>query len=275
MDELLINPQTKVQLRALVANPPHALLITGPTGIGKYTVAHVVASLLTSASHISTVTPDEKGSIGIDVVRSLYQRTRSRTEDRQVVVIDHAETMGIEAQNAFLKLLEEPRDGVLFILTATTPTVLLPTIASRVQTVNLPRVSEKDLTGWLQAQNEGIAGQNLTKMLFIASGRPATAARLIADEAFRDEQQQLMQEAKQLLGASTYDRLQRINDLCKDRVKLIAVLEAMAQMVKLQMLANATQKRWHKLAEGLEVALSRLAQNGNAKAQVTELFVNY
>lgn len=274
MESLLIHDHTKLQLLALATDPPHALLLVGSRGSGKFTIAKAWAQLLTDAVHIHVLEPDEKGTITIDAVRSLYRSTRARQEAHQVVIIDHCQAMGTEAQNAFLKLLEEPRSGVSFVLTTHTATQLLPTITSRVQTVQVQPVSNVKLGEWLTRQNPELSAKELQQILFVADGRPAVATMLIADAAYFEAHKQIMAKAKYLLSAKTYERLVAVPELSKDRLAAIATLEAMMRIVALQ-LRQGANKQWINAANALEQCLNVVMQNGNLRTQLTQLFVSY
>ena len=272
MDKLLLTPQTRAYLIALQADPPHGLLITGPTGVGKLAVAKEWARGLTSTANISLIEPDEKGTISIDTARTLYQLTRSKHEERQVVIIDNAQAMGAEAQNALLKLLEEPNPKVIFILTAPTIETLLPTIASRAQHIDLPRLPQKLLLAYATEYASKLSQQEIAQAIFVADGRPGTLHDLLTSPDAFEHHKQIMQRAKQLLAATAYERLSAINDLAKDRAQTTEVLEAMSRMVYTQLLRDP-QPEWLRLSGRLETCLVRLAQNGNPRAQLTELFV--
>lgn len=273
MNDLLIHNQSQAQLLALANDPPHALLIVGPTGIGKARVASAWA-VLRAATTIELIEPDDKGTIGIDAIRELYQRTRSKRAQHQVVIIDHAEAMGVEAQNAFLKLLEEPRADVTFILTAPHGDVLLPTVVSRVQTIQLLPIADKELAALARTIKKEITDQQLAQLLFVAQGRPAILQRLLSDKSAFAAHSELMQRAKRLMTASLYERLTMVNDLIKDKTSLIIVLEALMLMTKLQIAKNP-EKRWLRLADGLQTCLANLAQNGNPRVQLLRLLVVY
>jgi DNA polymerase-3 subunit delta' len=66
----------------------------------------------------------EKGVISVEIMRRLYDETRTKTEGERIIIIDYAERMTTQAQNAFLKLLEEPGDDVYFILVSNTTSKL-------------------------------------------------------------------------------------------------------------------------------------------------------
>jgi DNA polymerase III delta prime subunit len=271
MNNLIIAEDCRRQLDALTADPPHALLLVGPTGLGKYTIARHIAQQLTTAAHISVIAPDEKGTLAIEAVRELYKLTRSRQSERQVVIIDHAEAMGIEAQNAFLKLLEEPRAGVTFILTAPTNDSLLPTITSRVQSITLQRVSQAALQSFALQQTKKLNQQELAQLLFVADGRPAIVAQLLHDPQAFAHHKELMQQAKKLITASPYERLSSLATVAKSREDATELLEAMAHMIHIQLLREPNDSLI-RFADAIQQTLTRLAQNGNARAQLTALF---
>lgn len=268
MDALMLHGHTKMQLKALLVNTPHAVLLIGDNGIGKLTVAKAWASSLTSPAGITILEPDEKGTISIDAIRSLYQRTRSKQEEWQVVIIDHAEALGIEAQNAFLKLLEEPRHGVTFVLTAPNADALLPTILSRTQHVRVQKVGSDTLRTLIPPE---VTPADQAKLLFMAAGRPATLTALLSDPALFARHSELMQKAKRLLTSSHYERLCTVQELTKNKQELVFVLEATADMLGMQ-LARDPSRRNIAFEAALNDCLARLAQNGNPRAQLTYLF---
>lgn len=271
---LLLHPYTKAELTALLNDTPHALLFVAPTGTGKLTVARAWAQQLADAANVSILAPEEGGSISIDAVRSLYKRTRSKQVGKQVVIIDHAETMGIEAQNAFLKLLEEPSKNVIFILLAPETEALLPTVLSRTQIIALQRVASDELAAYARVYAGELSGQELAQLLFIADGRPATLAAITQDARELERHVAIMQRAKLLLAASRYERLAQVQTMSKDRAQLIITLEAMARMLSLQLVRDPNA-RWQNLAQSLQLCLQRLRQNGNARAQLVHLFMAY
>jgi DNA polymerase III delta prime subunit len=274
MDDLLLHPRTKAELIALLTDAPHALMLAAPSGTGKRTVARNWGERLADKTGVSVLEPDEKGTITIDATRALYQRTRAKQAGHQVVIIDHAESMSGEAQNAFLKLLEEPRPGLTFILTASDADDMLPTIQSRLQVVQIHPVSAQALGAEAKRLRPGIDDQTLAQLLFVANGRPATLLTMLEDEKAFEHHKQIMQKAKLLLSAGQYERLAMVQELTKDKGELTATLEAVAHMLKLQMLRDSALK-WVAVADSLQECLRRLRQNGNARAQLVHFFMTY
>ncbi len=154
-DEVIGHQDAVAVLKAMLStgNIPHALLLTGPAGIGKSLAARLVAAgILCSASgdkpcghcpscllHSRGAHPDfthvapEGATIKIDQIRALqhFAALAPAASSGRVCLIEDAELMTVQAANSLLKLLEEPPSGFVFILVAGTAKPLLPTILSR------------------------------------------------------------------------------------------------------------------------------------------------
>lgn len=273
LDSLLIHPVTRRLLDASLGHPPHALLLAGPAGMGKLTLARVWARRVADNTQPQIVAPDEKGTISIDTIRDLYQTTRSKRKEHQVVVLDHAEAMSLEAQNAFLKLLEEPRPGLTFVLTTPYPQALLATIRSRTQQILVHPIEDERLRALPAVQTVPDTGQ----LLFIAHGRPGALATLAADHALLNKHKAYMQQAKELLSANLYSRLSSVTSLAADRTQCITVLEAMLRIAGLQLTKSPETKlkHWLRVTDAVESALLQLSRNANLKTQLLKLFTSY
>ncbi|MDA0376417.1 MAG: hypothetical protein O3A80_03870 [bacterium] len=116
--------------------------------------------------------------IGIDDIRALQERlidTGSGTY--RCCIIRSAERMQDPAANAFLKILEEPPKGLVFVLTTQHQTSLLPTIISRTRVVPFRRIGIQDL----KILFEGVAEDDQQFMMHIALGAPGMVVRLKED----------------------------------------------------------------------------------------------
>lgn len=86
-----------------------------------------------SPDRVFTIQPNEKNLITIDAVRSAIQFANNKTASPQFIYVHHADKLTPSAENAFLKLLEEPDDLTHLVFFTSHPTVLLPTTLSRAQ----------------------------------------------------------------------------------------------------------------------------------------------
>lgn len=133
----------------------HGYVFFGESQVGKATFAKCLANFLESGkfeepTRILTeafiIEPDIKNadaSIGIDVVREAKQFLYSKpvSSKRRTVIIDDAYALTPQAQNAILKISEEPPASGLLILVLPNPEALLSTLQSRFQKIYFPRAS--------------------------------------------------------------------------------------------------------------------------------------
>jgi DNA polymerase-3 subunit delta' len=184
---------------------PHALLITGPEGVGKRRFVDVLANsilcqardsdgtgcgrcrgcdLLLAGSHpdLKWIEPEEPGkTIRIDRIRE-YVAGGSLTAQAggyKIVIVDPAEMMNTAAANSLLKTLEEPVDWTLIVLISSRPGILPATIRSRCQSFQLakaePLIAEKWLAEETRHPDPGL-------LLALAAGAPLRARELATPE---------------------------------------------------------------------------------------------
>ena len=139
-------------LEAAVAAPAHAYLLSGPSGSGKRVYAdRFAAALLRSPLHriesrthpdLFVLEPEGQGIL-IEGARRLRRDLHLRPfeADRRVYLILDAHLLRDESANALLKSLEEPPDYGVFVLLSDHAERMLPTIRSRVQTIDFRRYS--------------------------------------------------------------------------------------------------------------------------------------
>lgn len=269
LDDLLLHPQTRTTLEAILQHPPQSVLLVGVEGIGKHTIASRLAlGVGRKLECITTLGVDEP--ITIETIRSLYATSRSKGQ-RQVIILENTDTMSPEAANAFLKLLEEPRPELYFILTATQADAVLLTIRSRTQMVSVHQLEESVLRAVVSERTDA------AQLLFMANGRPGLLYRFMHDQSFAEASRQAMQQAKQLLTATTYQRLSAINHLVTQREECVLLLEAMLRMAQAQ-LSKASNpqiiQQWIGRAEVLEHALLRIRANAHLKLQLLQVFTS-
>ncbi len=124
---------------------PHTILITGADELIRQEKARELAQKAMSLAQIETspdfllLGADAETSIGIEKTKELRAWVATKPlASKKVVYIHNAEKLTLEAQNALLKLLEEPPEDTLFILSCYRESALLPTVISRCAIVNLP-----------------------------------------------------------------------------------------------------------------------------------------
>lgn len=192
------------QIRSAAAQQrlPHALLVSGPPGVGKGAFAREIARTLlcenraedaspcrqcTACAQVQsgthpdffTVQPGEDSTvIKVDQIRALSEKLSlsSHRGGYKVAVMAPAETMNINASNSLLKTLEEPSDNTVCVLVCVNPAQLPATIRSRCQQIRIAVPETASALKWLAA--EGSVEQTPEIYLQLADGAPLRALQL-------------------------------------------------------------------------------------------------
>ncbi|MBO5908153.1 MAG: AAA family ATPase [Clostridia bacterium] len=181
---LVGNDETKNRIGSLIdaGRMPHAFLISGASGSGKMTLATEIAASLNCErrgesnsplpcgkcdacrriyeSNFTDVKvlrkPTDRATIGVEPIKLLREDMfLSATEsDYKIYIIDDAELMTPEAQNALLKVLEEPPTEIVIMLLTATPDKILTTIKSRVQHISTTLFTDAELEEHLCARSD-------------------------------------------------------------------------------------------------------------------------
>lgn len=180
---------------------PHALLLTGPRGVGKEFFAREFTRAVL-CEHPHTEKPcgtcrgcllnhggthpdnhwvgllEDKKVIGVDQVREISASLtmKAHYSGYKVVVISPAEHMNPQAANSLLKTLEEPAPRSLLILVASNVTALPATLRSRCQRITCTFPPQDVAASWLSEQLK--PGHNAVLLLALAGGAPLTALQM-------------------------------------------------------------------------------------------------
>jgi len=234
---------------------PPSLIFSGPDGVGKRATALALAQALNCDKNgcgecpacrriargvhadLLIVGPGESGTIKVDQIREAIERSAYRPFEgrRRVVIIDEADALMPEAQNALLKTLEEPPPASTFVLVTSRPDLLLPTVRSRCQRLRFGRLSPSDISAVLirdrgfdapaahaaAAAADGSIGRALNRDAGDATAARDAAARLLTSAAAAKDPRRRLDAAKALgAGAAERDalaeRLQALSSLLRD-----------------------------------------------------------
>lgn len=176
-----------------------AYIINAPEGMGKKTVTQYILSLMMCSAHSSCGTcpsclslakgchPDvvyltrdeDKASLGVDNVRSVIGEiyTKPLMSEYKAVVVEEMHLATESAQNAMLKIIEEPPANVVFFLICSSMAQILPTIVSRAVVINL-RPLPKDVLMTIDGADKFLCS--------VCEGNPGMLKKLISDTDFTD-----------------------------------------------------------------------------------------
>jgi DNA polymerase III delta prime subunit len=283
---IVLHPSVQTQLQDFITEPAHAVLFSGPLGMGKTHIARATATelldknaaSLENQAYLTEIAP-VKDSITIEQVRTLTKFFRlsvpGKARIKRVAIIQEAETMGREAQNALLKLLEEPPEGSVLILTSSYPEQLLPTIRSRTRIVMLAVPDTAALIEYFTALQYDET--TVRRTLLRTGSNVAEAAHLLATDSSTPDD--ALDQVKQVLSGNAYDRMLLVDALAKqkDRANAFVATLAATAVASLQTAAvknPAAITRWQTVLEAADTAGTALERNGNTKLVLTELMLN-
>ena len=147
------NHITDILTRALKSGRiAHAYLFTGPRGVGKTSVARILAHEINQlpytdeSNHLDIIEIDAASNNGVEDVRDLREKVQIApvSASKKVYIIDEVHMLSKPAFNALLKTLEEPPEHIVFILATTDVEKLPATIISRTQRFGFRAISIDD-----------------------------------------------------------------------------------------------------------------------------------
>jgi len=276
LNDLVLHERTRMLAEKLISNLPHALIIDGPVGTGVLALAKALSHSTGSPEMIlqpkksqngQMVVDEKEGSIIIEDIRQLYEQTRTRQPQTHVYILDTGErSMTIAAQNAFLKLLEEPRPNLHFIITTHQFDQLLPTIRSRSQRLALLPVSSEQTMDIISGLNISDATTR-TRLAFVGRGRPALIKRLAADKTAYDARVQIMSDAKTMIGGTKYEKLVIAHKYRDNRANAVTLLDDINHQLRTLIQTRPDQALVRDIATHLETR-QKILSGGNIRLQL-------
>ena len=234
---------------------PHGILLEGEAGLGKKTFAKRIAAaaVCTGAGEkpcgqcahcrkiekgihpdVVTVAPEEgKRSFKKEQVESLRSDAYIRPNEaaRKVYILCEAQYMTVQAQNALLKILEEPPVGVMFILTCDNRFKMLETVRSRVVTLALEKVSTEDAVSALMERDPSLDAEKAEQAAVSAGGNIGQALRFLADEKYAAVMEKADALCVKMEKSDRFGILQELSFFENDREGLIRCLMQMRQLL--------------------------------------------
>ena len=229
----------------------HFYLISGPQGSGKHTLARLLSAAILCSTHgpclncavcrkvmenthpdVITVEDPEHKNVAVKIVRQFREDVFVRPNEAEYKIYLLPQELGIEGQNALLKILEEPPSYGVFILLTENPEKLLPTIRSRCTELKLTALPEGML-------------RSVLKQEFPAASDAAIAGAMLRSGGFLGQARQILSDA---LDYPPQTEQFAESFATKDSLMLLQTMVSMEKWKREQLLEALNQ--WMQVLEG-------------------------
>jgi len=267
------------QLKNLADNNflAHGYLFWGEEYVGKKTVAKALANYLENKifdipqkilSDFLEINPqknqNEDETSALEEIRTIrfFLSQKPNNSSYRTVIIDNAQKLNRYAQNALLKISEEPQKDSLIILITRDPDLLLQTLSSRFQKIYFGRVKDEEIKEWL-IKNFQINENKANKIAQMSFGHPGIAWSILNDLNWKKQ----IKNAKMFLELKGKEKLNFIKELIEDEnFNMDSFLEAL--MLVLGKISSKNIKLWKRI---LRLRIDFQFYNLNPKLQLVAL----
>ena len=234
---------------------PHALIIEGEQGLGKRTLARQLAAALVCRSEskpcmecaqcrkaVQNIHPDifEHSAAGgansfhVDVVRNVISDAfvQPNEAEYKVYILGNADCMSVSAQNALLKVLEEPPSYVVFILTASSKSMMLETVLSRSVVVTLEGVPLEDGVKYISDRFNDTDKNSIRANLEAFNGNIGKATDALQEGKTGDLTNVCVALCKALVNDNEYALLTACSVFQKDRQGIVFAMELLKNIFR-------------------------------------------
>lgn len=264
----------------------HAYLINGEKSSGKEFVAKVFAMALQcekggeepcqechsckqalsgNQPDIIRVTHEKPNTISVDDIRTQINNDvaiKPYSSPRKVYIVNDAEKMTVQAQNAILKTLEEPPEYAVILLLTTNVNALLPTILSRCVVLNMKPVADELIKKYLMEQLQ-VPDYKAEVCVAFARGNVGKAKALAASEEFENVKAEALSLLKYIKDMELHEIVAAIKKITEYKLEINDYLDIMAIWYRDVLLFKATADVNHLVFREEIQAIRKVAQRSS------------
>ncbi len=267
---------------------PHALIIEGEEGIGKKTLAKDIACALVCRGNdkpcgecsqckkaIAAIHPDiseyipagTANSFHVDTVRNIINDAyvQPNEADYKIYILANAHCMNQNAQNALLKILEEPPKYVVFILTTNSKSALLSTVLSRSVCVSLEGVDIERAANYITSHCENVDYNTAKKTVETFNGNIGKAIDSLQDSKTSELVDVCNKICKALAISNEYEMMTLCSVFQKDRQGVVFACDLLKSIFRDALFAGESSEHISGQEESAALLKSSLSRQSLIK----------
>lgn len=257
-----------IQQAIKVGQISHAYIFEGEKGMGKKLISSTFAKTLQckagglspcnacdscinfdGGNHpdIKFVKPTKKTGYGVSDIREQVNgdiHIKPYVYPYKIYIIDQAELLTVQAQNALLKTIEEPPSYVIIMLLTANNQSLLQTILSRCVKISMSPVSKKVIGDYLIAR-DNISDYESTIYASFARGNIGKALQLLEDETFSEIREKVILVFHEMVDQNTYRLMESAKEFDAYKDKVDVVFDVMLSWLRDLMVFKSTNEEKH------------------------------
>lgn len=284
-DSIIGQEQIKEAFRGAIRNNKvsHAYIINGENRSGKEFIAKIFAKTLLCEQHgeepcnechscsqansnnhpdIIYVSHEKPNTIGVDDIRLRINDTvviKPYSSEYKIYIMNEAEKMTPQAQNALLKTIEEPPKYAIFLLLTNSTDLILPTILSRCVVLNMKPVKDSDMREYLMKEVM-IPDYRADICVAFARGNVGRAKALASSEDFDKIRQEALTLLKNIYDMELVDVMQALKNIKEFGFDIGDYLDIMAVWYRDVLLFKATHDVNHLIFKDEIQSIQRVAK---------------
>lgn len=226
-------PVVKSLKKVLEEGRSRAYIFTGPSGVGKTTLARIIARSFKA----ELVEINAANHTGVDAMRDITEMTRFQVvgkRSKRTIIIDEAHMLTRGAWNVLLKPIEEPPKHIIWVFCTTEGSKIPDTIRTRCTIYDLQEVDEEDITALLktvvEAEDLTVHDDVIDLIATKSEGSPRRALTFLEQCDGIKSRKEAARTIKQVDGEGTDDMIRLCRALAKGGLKWPAAMELVTPM---------------------------------------------
>jgi len=266
---MIVNPKTRLLIDSFINRPSSSVIVAGSLDSGAEQIVLDLTTMLldeSSKHNIIQLFPEEGKGIGVEQARefkkSLTSLVKGKSSIARIAIVWSADLATSEAQNSFLKLIEEPAKQTLLILQVSKSQKLLPTITSRCQTIPVLPITKAQAIEY--GESVGFQVGVVQKALLLTGGESKVFLEYLNKGA--DTVDEFIANAKQFISEPVFSRLLKAK-LYEKSDNIHALLDNIEKLSVGGLHASKNDKilRWVNILKEVKDCRDKLSRNVSPK----------